>query len=107
MRAEEEKNIQKLTLYLSAGLVQNIMGYTDGPAVRIYQMTYIVGFFFSIILYFTVSKIWPPAGLGIAEEFQEAEILDARSSTADEESGHDVAVTEKEKAGGVVVTPVA
>jgi hypothetical protein len=45
------------------------MGRTSGAAVRIYQITYIVGFFLGCLLFFTANKLFPPPGLGIAEPF--------------------------------------
>jgi nucleobase:cation symporter-1, NCS1 family len=50
-----------------------IMGKTSGAAVRIYQITYIVGFFLGCILHLTVNKLFPPSGLGIAEPFDDRE----------------------------------
>jgi hypothetical protein len=49
----------------------SIMGRTTGGAVRIYQITYIVGFTFGLILHYTVNKFFPPPGLGIEEEFED------------------------------------
>ncbi|EPE24965.1 hypothetical protein GLAREA_11546 [Glarea lozoyensis ATCC 20868] len=57
------------------GLVMSLMGHTTGAAVKIYQITYIFGFVLGGILYFTVNKIWPPPGVGIAEPFDEAAIV--------------------------------
>ena len=44
----------------------------SNAGVRIYQLTYIVGFFSSILLYTIACKIWPPIGLGISEDFPES-----------------------------------
>lgn len=56
---------------LIAGVAWNIMGKSNA-GVRIYQLTYIVGFFSSILLYTLACRIWPPAGLGISEDFPES-----------------------------------
>lgn len=53
------------------------MGRTSGAAVRIFQITYIVGFFLGCLLHLVVNKIFPPAGLGIAEPFDGADGHDA------------------------------
>lgn len=45
------------------------MGKTQGAAVRMYQITYIMGFCLGTILYLLVNKIFPPEGLGISEDF--------------------------------------
>lgn len=63
-----------LTCLLIAGLVMSIMGKTSGGAVRIYQITYIVGFFLGSILHMAVNKLFPPPGYGIAEEFNHGAI---------------------------------
>lgn len=47
----------------------SIMGKTQGAAVRMYQITYIMGFCLGSILYLVVNRVFPPKGLGIAEEF--------------------------------------
>jgi NCS1 family nucleobase:cation symporter-1 len=46
------------------------MGRTSGAAVRIYQITYIVGFFLGCLLHMVVNKLFPPPGLGISEPFE-------------------------------------
>ena len=46
------------------------MGRTSGAAVRIYQITYIVGFFLGCLLHMIVNKVFPPPGLGISEPFE-------------------------------------
>lgn len=56
-----------------AGLVLSIMGNTTSGAVRIYQITYLVGFTLGCTLHLIVNKIWPPPGLGIEEEFEGSE----------------------------------
>lgn len=53
----------------------SIMGKTDGAAVRIYQITYLVGLTLGSILYMSVNKFFPPPGLGIAEEFDEGQLV--------------------------------
>jgi hypothetical protein len=47
----------------------SIMGKTQGAAVRMYQITYIMGFCLGSILYLSVNWLSPPTGLGIAEDF--------------------------------------
>ncbi|EXJ82047.1 hypothetical protein A1O1_08116 [Capronia coronata CBS 617.96] len=51
------------------GLVLSIMGRTTGGAVKIYQLTYIIGFFLGAILFLVINKFFPPPGLGIEQEF--------------------------------------
>lgn len=51
------------------GLVESLMGWTTGGAVKIYQITYIFGLVLGTILHLIVNKFFPPEGLGIAEEF--------------------------------------
>ena len=46
------------------------MGRTSGAAVRIYQITYIVGFFLGCLLHMIVNTLFPPPGLGISEPFE-------------------------------------
>jgi hypothetical protein len=48
------------------------MGRTSGAAVRIYQITYLVGFFLGCGLYMSINYFFPPPGVGIAEEFDSA-----------------------------------
>jgi hypothetical protein len=50
------------------------MGHTTGSAVRIYQINYIVGFSFGCILFFAVNRFFPPPGVGLSEEFNEAAV---------------------------------
>jgi hypothetical protein len=47
----------------------SIMGKTSGAAVRMYQVTYIMGFFLGCILHLAVNKFFPPPGLGVEEDF--------------------------------------
>lgn len=55
----------------------SIMGKTQGAAVRMYQLTYIMGFCLGSILFLVVNRIFPPSGLGIAEEFDHgSDIID-------------------------------
>lgn len=42
--------------------------YSDRASYKMYQMTFFIGYPLSTILYIIFSKIWPPPGLGIAEE---------------------------------------
>ncbi|PVH99763.1 hypothetical protein DM02DRAFT_642803 [Periconia macrospinosa] len=51
------------------GLVLSLMGKTQGVAVRMYQVTYIMGFCLGSVLFMLVNKIFPPPGLGVEEEF--------------------------------------
>ncbi|KAH8880225.1 hypothetical protein GQ53DRAFT_891637 [Thozetella sp. PMI_491] len=51
------------------GLVLSIMGQSSGGAVRVFQLTYVVGFVLSFSMYLTACYIWPPAGTGISELF--------------------------------------
>jgi len=57
-----------LTIYL-AGLIFSLLGETNNKAVRIYQISYVSGVTLGGILYFCINKIYPPKGLGIAEDF--------------------------------------
>lgn len=59
------------------------MGKTNNNAVKIYQITYIFGVTLGSILYYTINKIWPPAGLGIEEDFDGSLTIDGIA----EESG--------------------
>lgn len=52
------------------------MGNTNSNAVKIYQITYIFGVSLGSILYFSVNKIFPPAGLGIDEDFDGMEVTE-------------------------------
>lgn len=47
----------------------SIMGRTKGGAVKLYQITYLFGFFFGCILHLSVNKMFPPPGIGINEPF--------------------------------------
>ena len=47
----------------------SISGKIQGAAVRMYQITYIMGFCLGSILYLVVNRLWPPEGLGISEDF--------------------------------------
>lgn len=51
------------------------MGRTSGAAVRIYQITYLIGFFLGCALYMTVNRLFPPPGLGTDEEFDSEAII--------------------------------
>ncbi|KEY68266.1 hypothetical protein S7711_07020 [Stachybotrys chartarum IBT 7711] len=68
------------------GLVMSIMGRTEGAAVRIYQITYIVGLTLGIILYMAVNKLFPPPGLGISEEFDHQLVMTDGIETPSENS---------------------
>ncbi len=45
------------------------MGHTTGAAVKIYQITYIIGFFLGGALHMIVNTIFPVSGLGVEEDF--------------------------------------
>jgi hypothetical protein len=51
------------------------MGNTTSAAVRIYQITYIFGLVLGSTLYLTVNKLFPPAGLGVSEEFDDSTVV--------------------------------
>jgi hypothetical protein len=52
------------------------MGHTTGAAVKIYQITYIIGFFLGGILHLIVNTFFPVSGLGIDEPFEEAALVE-------------------------------
>lgn len=64
----------------------SIMGRTDGAAVRIYQITYIVGLTLGIILYMAVNKLFPPPGLGVSEAFDHQLVMTDGIETPSENS---------------------
>lgn len=66
-----------------AGLVMSIMGKTKGGAVKIYQITYIFGFFLGVSLHLVVNKIFPPQGLGIDEPFDDLETVEGVAPSED------------------------
>lgn len=49
----------------------SIMGNTTSGAVRIYQINYVVGIALGSTLHMVVNKLFPPPGLGVAEDFDE------------------------------------
>ena len=83
-----------------AGLILSLMGRTEGSAVRIYQITYIVGFFLGGSLHLIVNRLFPLSGLGINEDFDVDVVVEGTSpvvtSSEDGEEG-------KRKGGEVVV----
>ena len=77
------------------------MGWTTGNAVKIYQITYVFGFFLGTILFITINKIFPPPGLGIDEPFDESEIVDGVLPAADgSESSTKEAMASEKPFGG-------
>lgn len=46
-------------------------GHAYGPAYRVYQISFFVGYPTAVIVYIIINKIFPPEGLGIAEELEE------------------------------------
>jgi nucleobase:cation symporter-1, NCS1 family len=64
----------------------SIMGKTQGAAVRMYQLTYIMGFCLGSVLFLVVNRIFPPPGLGIAEEFDhDSNIIEGVDASVGEE----------------------
>lgn len=86
-------NIRACAVYIISvipsmpGLVMNIMGKLDSPAVKIYQITYLFGLGLGSSLYMAVNLIWPVSGLGFSEAFDAAEVegiaLPSRDGSAD------------------------
>lgn len=60
------------------------MGRTTGAAVKIYQITYIFGFFFGGLLHLIVNYFFPAPGLGISEGFDEGIVEGVIPSSASE-----------------------
>ena len=82
------------------GMAYEIMG-KNKPAVKVYQLTYIVGFTLSFVLHIAINKIWPPRGLGIGEEF-EGDVIEGvealETSSRDEKGVHSSTVQVSPKA---------
>ena len=57
-------------------MAYNIMGKTTQTSVKIYQLTYLVGFCLSFALHVGICWMWPPTGLGVSEEFPEGDIIE-------------------------------
>lgn len=51
------------------------MGNITSPAVKIYQINYIFGLVLGSILYLSINKLFPPAGLGISEQFEDHTVV--------------------------------
>ncbi|RDW73035.1 putative permease-2 [Coleophoma cylindrospora] len=91
------------------GLVLNIMGRTTGAAVKIYQITYILGFVLGAILFAGANYFFPPEGLGISEDFTEPGFVDAIAISASDNGSEDavakgpVVVSEKRDVGDIAV----
>jgi len=73
--------------YNLAGLVMALMNKMDSPAVKIYQITYLVGIGLGTILYMAVNTIFPPLGLGVDEPFDAIEVLEGLENSHDVDTG--------------------
>jgi len=76
----------------------SMRGKTDGVAYRIYQMSFFVGYPIAVCTYIVINKIWPPEGLGIAENLSEppedGEVIEGSTPENLSESEKDVGIVE-------------
>lgn len=47
-----------------------MQGRTSGVDYRIYQISFFVGYPVAVVTYIIINKLFPPEGLGIAEELE-------------------------------------